>query len=163
MSTKSWPSAPSPCIQMMLAMGDTVVSISIAASWSATVRPSAVGRSRHAHRRAGRLGEVDRLERRGGPAVAIGQGREAEAPLDQLQHGGVIVLAAADEAALRVGRHDQGGHARPPGETVPDRPTPLIATCSARVLCACDRDSTPITAAPYPTPSLRASTRSHAV
>src|SRR2546430_3268823 len=127
MSTKSWPSAPSPCIQMMLAMGDTVVSISIASSWSATVRPSAVDRSRHAHRRAGRLGEVERLERRGGPAVAIGQGRGAEAPLDQLQHGGVIVLAAADETAPRVGRPDPGRPARPPAEAGPDRRAPPVA------------------------------------
>src|SRR5881409_751536 len=98
-STKSWPSAPSPCIQTMLAPGAAVVSISIASSRSATVRPSPDG-SRQRHRVARRLGEVERFERRGGPPVAVGQRLEPEAPLDQLQHGGVIVLTVADDAPL---------------------------------------------------------------
>jgi len=37
-STKSWPSAPSPCIQMMLAVGVAAVSISITSSRPGTVR-----------------------------------------------------------------------------------------------------------------------------
>src|SRR5213594_3661733 len=98
---------------MMLAPGEAAVSISIASSRSATVKPSLDDGSWQPRRRARGLREVERLERRRGPSIAIGQGLEPEAPLDQLQDGGVIVLTVADEAALRVGRHDQGRHARP--------------------------------------------------
>src|SRR5262245_58511179 len=116
MSTKSLPSAPSPCIQTMLAAGVVAVSISIVSSRSATSgspgsalrrrsgpgAPPAEARvgikddSRQRHGRARRLGEVEGLERGGGAPVTGGQGLELEAPLDQLEHRGVVVVAAAD-------------------------------------------------------------------
>src|SRR5258705_3358804 len=121
MSTKSLPSAPSPCIQTMLAAGAGAVSISMVSSRSATFNLSPTEGSRQRHRGARRLGEVEGLERRGGAPIASGQGLELEAPLDQLQHRGVVVLAMADEAALRVGRHDQRRHARAEPEAIDHR------------------------------------------
>ena len=97
MSTKSLPSAPSPCIQTMLAAGAVAVSISMVSSRSATFSLSRTAGSRQRHGGARRLGEVEGLERRGGAPVASGQGLELEAPLDQLQHRGVVVLAMADD------------------------------------------------------------------
>src|SRR5438132_11002730 len=105
---------------MMLAPGEAAVSISIASSRSATVKPSLDDGSWQPHRCARGLREVERLERRRGPSIAIGQGLEPEAPRDQLQDGGVIVLTVADEDALHVERQDQDQHASPMTVAVTD-------------------------------------------
>src|SRR5712692_2648507 len=117
-STKSWPSAPSPCIQTMLAVGAGAVSISTASSRSATLRCSRDDGSRQRHGGTRCLGEVERLERRRRPPVAVGQGRQPEPPLDELQDRGVIVLSMADDAALSQRRHDERRHARAEPEVV---------------------------------------------
>src|ERR671935_2749600 len=69
-------------------------------------------------RSARELREVEGLEKRGGLAITRGQRGEIPTPLDQLEHGRVVVLPVGDHAAARVGRDDQGGHTRAEPEAV---------------------------------------------
>src|SRR5436853_906669 len=69
-------------------------------------------------RRARRLIEVERFEERLRPAVALGQGLEPEAPLDEFQDRRMVVLAVGDHAALRVRRDDQRRHTRAEPEAI---------------------------------------------
>src|SRR3989475_4751870 len=115
--------------------------------WAQSSRIRARAKARRVLRKCDRwarwLPEVERFEKHRRPAIALGQGLEPEAPLDEFQDRRVVVQALRDHAAPRVWRDDQRRHARAEPEGVDHGRRHMVEPAAALVVRDHHRDARP--------------------
>src|SRR2546427_12655700 len=128
--------------------------------WAQSSRIRARAKARRVLRKCDRwarwLPEVERFEKHRRPAIALGQGLEPEAPLDEFQDRRVVVQAVRDHAALRVRRDDERRDARAEPEGVDHGRRDVVEPAAALVVRDHDRDARPVAACHGSTDALAA-------